>query len=486
MKYRPSKWFLRIVIPAALLAAVVWFGVLPEVEDAWAEPVKGEIVFKEKGGPLERTGGYQVKSVLPPMLRLKEWLGSSMEDLMRWEHNPWKLAGDRPHPASHFLDMLASKDPKEQAKAREIQRLAEEWLKKLMERYPELAVTPHPVPDERNGFLQWLDFSARLKQQVGPHEAASMGLTKPLTDYLAGNAPWDAAAAREWLAANAALMKEVHALAALEESSTEGIPVDRYFFVQARLAKEATDALMLEARVAAENGDVAAAMESMAAVRGLVDIFTEVESPTLLMGTVSILVRLNLEKRFFSDILPALPPGSQDIAAWEALVNPQVDPPAEYARLMRGEWSMAVRQWILPPILDPENPLPVPDGGELIEVFSLPYREISLAYGDARWSDAPPVLSDPDAAATGLSRNSQSMVPNLMGSTEAWRKGMLQSQYTHGLNQAAFSILKGQPLPVDPVWGKPYRWDPSTRTLSMPTGPEFDGLKIDPLVVPRR
>ncbi len=100
-----------------------------------------------------------------------------------------------------------------------------------------------------------------------------------------------------------------------------------------------------------------------------------------------------------------------------------------------------------------------------------------------KWSDKPPVLSDPAEAARGLSLYSQSMVSVLMIGAESWRKGMAHSQHTRGLNQGAFQILKGNMSPVDPVWGKPYRWDPSTRTLSMPDAPEFEGMNIKPVVL---
>ncbi|RYD23006.1 MAG: hypothetical protein EOP88_05935 [Verrucomicrobiaceae bacterium] len=484
MKYRPSKWFLRVVLPVALLAGVLWFGVLPEMEDARALPVKGEIAFREKEVPLKETGTYRSTAVLPPMTRLKQWMDISLNDLMRWEHNPWKRSGNELYPGGHYQEMLGSKDPKERAKAMEIQRLAEAWMKRLMERYPELAVTPRPVPDERNGFLKWLEFSDRRKELAGA-ESSNMGLPKSLTDYLAGNAPWNPAAAREWLAANAGLMAEVRAISALEEASSDGIPVERYGFIHARLAKEAADVLMMEARLAVESGDVASAMESFAAVQGLIHHLSGVESPTLLHGTVSILLQLNLEKRFFSEILPSLQQDNRNLAGWESLVNPQMHSPAEYARLMRGEWSVGVRQWILPAVLDSEDPLAIRDGGDLIDVFSLPYREAVLAYGNAKWSDKQPVLSDPADVARGLTLASQSMVSQLMIGAEAWRKGMAKSQHSRGLNQAAFQILKGNTAPVDPVWGKRYEWDPATRTLSMPASPEFEGMDIKPVVLPK-
>lgn len=40
--------------------------------------------------------------------------------------------------------------------------------------------------------------------------------------------------------------------------------------------------------------------------------------------------------------------------------------------------------------------------------------------------------------------------------------------------------LSGKEMPLDPVSGKPFRWDPATRTLSAP-----EGVKgVDPVHVP--
>jgi hypothetical protein len=145
-----------------------------------------------------------------------------------------------------------------------------------------------------------------------------------------------------------------------------------------------------------------------------------------------------------------------------------------------------IRQWILPAVLDAEDPLVIPDGGNLIDAISLPYRETVLGYENARWGDTPPVLSDSTALTAGLSRASGEMVSKVLIGSESWRKGMEKSQHTHGLHSAAFQILKGNTAPVDPVWGKPYQWDPSTRTLSMPDAPEFGGMDIRPVVLPRK
>ncbi len=67
----------------------------------------------------------------------------------------------------------------------------------------------------------------------------------------------------------------------------------------------------------------------------------------------------------------------------------------------------------------------------------------------------------------------------------AWRKGWDRAQSSFAMTQAAFAIMKGQPIPQDPVYGVDYRWDPATRQLSMPAGEVFDQLEIKPITVPK-
>ena len=54
------------------------------------------------------------------------------------------------------------------------------------------------------------------------------------------------------------------------------------------------------------------------------------------------------------------------------------------------------------------------------------------------------------------------------------------------MTQAAFAIMKGQPIPKDPVYGQDYRWDPVTRLLSAPDTEAFNSLNIKPITVPKR
>jgi HlyD family secretion protein len=65
------------------------------------------------------------------------------------------------------------------------------------------------------------------------------------------------------------------------------------------------------------------------------------------------------------------------------------------------------------------------------------------------------------------------------------RKKAAGAQASTRMTQAAFAILRGEPVPNDPVSGLPYRWDPATRELLMPDTPRYRSFKIKPVKVPK-
>ena len=54
-----------------------------------------------------------------------------------------------------------------------------------------------------------------------------------------------------------------------------------------------------------------------------------------------------------------------------------------------------------------------------------------------------------------------------------------------GKTRAAFAILKGEPVPNDPVHGMPYPWNPTTHELIYPPIPLYEKHNRA-LVVPKR
>ncbi|RYD33337.1 MAG: hypothetical protein EOP87_11175, partial [Verrucomicrobiaceae bacterium] len=448
MKYRPSKWFSGIVLTGGLASLVLWFGILPDLEEVRVMSQPGEIVFPE----VKASGGKGDKRAVAAnfdggnrAVMMGELLDEGWDNLMRWKFNPWRNRKGI-YPGDHLRKLLASDDPADVAKGRDIQRRAEYWMRKLMERYPELAMKPHPVPDERNGFLKWVEFHDRFKNAM-PGKVASFGFSEAFPNNLAEKTPWDPKAASEWMKANSAIMDEIRAMGLLPDASSDGIAVDRYGFIHARLAKECTDALMMEARLAAENGDVAAAMESVRAARGLSGHLGDVESASLLQTTVRILTQLDIEQRVFSEILPALPDGSRDPSAWEAVVRPEIRPPSDFARIMKGEWSVTLREWVLPPILDAEDTMSPPDPGALLDAYTRPFAELVQNAANLKPGEDLPSFCDAPQTA-GLSRTSRQMMEMLFIGSRAWGRGHGRAVSSQGLTQAAFSVMKDGTVPV--------------------------------------
>ena len=481
MKYRPSKSFIVIVLPLAALVISLGFGLLTELKEFEARPIPGEITFTHAKPQVSKNSTVSSQKSVSFGWSM-DWFKEGFENLMSWEYNPWKRNpggfGD------HFFNLCESKDPRDRAKASELRRLAEAWHQKLLLRFPELAVTLRNVPDDRNGFLKWLDLSDKMKGDGGSGQP-SLDFPKELSDYLSQNGTWNSDAAKVWLNQHKTLIDEIRAIGLMPERSVNGIPTERWGFIPARFAKTCGEALIIEARLAAEQGDPAAALESIRAVKGLADHLSEVETPTLLAVTVKILLQLSLEKRVLSDIIPALPAGQIDPAVWENALNPIVAQPAEFARIMKGEWNASSRYYLVPMLLDAEDPKSPPDGGELLDAFSLNYLQIARVHETAVLKDLPTLAMPPAPDTSHLSRASRQAMESISIGSMAWRKGWDRAQSSSALTQAAFAIMKNQPIPQDPVYGQAYRWDPATRQLSMPAGKTFDALDIKPITVPK-
>lgn len=469
------------------LVPVLYFGLLPELDAMANPPQPGRIRFTQERPTLDTVTATTAASTPGRSLRQSslDWFHERFEEFQGWEHNPWRT--ERVTFGRRYFDLLGSKDPRDQALAKELQRLGDALHKKVLARYPELAPAERKVAPERNGFLRWLEFSERIDAdpaRPGTEGAKTLGLPRELSLLLSGDAPWDEAAVRAWLTKERSVIDEVRAIGLLPEQSVAGIDVDRYGFISARLAKEATEALLLEARVAAADGDAAAALESVRAARGLADHLGHVETPTLLAATVQILVNLQTQAYVLSEILPALPAGQRDAAAWESALSPEVSGPAEFARLMHGEWNVTARHYLLPMLSDAADPEYPPDPEALIDYHAGNFVRVI----DANRSTSPadwPAAGWPNIPETGhLSRQSADVMEMLFVGANAWSKGLQRAQSQAALTQAVFTLMKGQPLANDPVYGQPYRWDPATRTLSTPDTPEFQAMGLKPVVVP--
>lgn len=483
LKYRAAKSFVLWMLVLCPLVGALYFGLLPELDALRNPRIPGEIVFKTpRADPAAANPAPRLRS----SSRMSEWFDGRFDDFMTWEHNPWKI--EKSSFGSHYFELLASKDPRDQAKARELRRLAEALHKRVLERYPELAVAMKNVPPEQNGFLKWLELSERIDadpDRPGTPKNKDIGIPQEWIKHLRDKAPWDAAAIKAWLAGEKELLDEVRTIGLLTDQSINGIEVDRYAFLPARLAKSCSEMLLMDARLAAEEGNVEGALASAQAASGLAGHFGNVETPSLLSVTVQILIQLQVQNYTMAHIMPTLPAGRLDPVAWEQAVNPQVHPPAEFARVMRGEWNVTAREYLLPMLSDTADPKYPADPEALIDYHAGGFLEVIGDHDSPSPADWNAINHSGIVADNShLSRDSRELTEMLFVGTQAWSKGMIRAQNQSAMTQAAFAIMQGQPVPNDPIHGLLYRWDPSTRTLSPPDDPAFAEMNLQPLIVP--
>ncbi len=407
-----------------------------------------------------------------------DWFGTGWDTLMHANWNPWKR--EKGEIGSHYEKLRHSKDPADQKKLAEIYKLSEEWYQRLLERYPDMAVTYKDVPDERNGFLKFYDFANRFE-----FRSSTLGLPQELLYYFNSHKQWNPEMAKAYLEKNRAFVDELRSIALLEEQSVKGIDPQYLGFYSVSFLLECSHILEMDARLAAERGDQAAAMESMLVIYRLANHFDQIETPSLLHATGSISLRSRAQEAIFSRILPALPAGSRDLSAWEKMANLNPEPLASYGRIMKGEWHISMRSYALPILSDPEEQSRPSDPDAFIDSQTSFMREIIDANQSTHFKDLALPAPDIHPNSIGLSRKSRKYNEVFTIGSSFWRTGFERKQHTAAMGQAAFAILKGQPVPNDPVYGLPYRWDPSTRKLRAPKSPAFDKMQLSPVTLPK-
>lgn len=483
-KYRPSKRFVWAMLCLAPLTVAFYAGFVPELENLEKAAAPGEIVFSAQRP--DRGATPSRRNARPPVAEAAgsslDWLTQQYENLMAWQHNPWKR--ERQTFGSHYFKLLEARDPATKAKVKELKRLGDALLQRVLERYPELAVASKNVPPERNGFLRWLEFAERFNPDA-KRGVEGLGVPEDIKKHLSGETPWDATSVRAWLQRERANLDEIRAIGLMTEQSITGIDIERWGFMSARLAKDAGDMLLLDARLAAEDGDVARALEAIRAANGLAAHFGNVETPSLLSITVQIVLQLQNQRYALNHIMPALPAGQLDPGEWQAALNPTVMPPSEFARIMCGEWHVSGREFLMPMLANAADPKYPSDPDALIDVNAGYFSQYMDLYASNSPTDWPKITGPGIPAMSHLSRSSRDAIEILFVGAQAWSRGYERAQSAAGMTQAAFAVMQGQPVPNDPVYGQSYGWDPATRTLSPPDSPEFKKMELKPIVVPK-
>jgi hypothetical protein len=216
---------------------------------------------------------------------------------------------------------------------------------------------------------------------------------------------------------------------------------------------------------------------------GLANHLDQIEAPNMMQETVALLLRMRSSRCFFDELLPNLTPSEQDLVAWERVLMGQSLGASEFGRVLRGEWHTGVR-YLLPLSL-PGGEVP-PDLDRLGDVWAdLVARRVQAcesATVGSLWQSIEAIQVNGE----GFSPPSETILKNLNEGSSAWFKGWIRYQLIDAQQSAAFAHLLGEPLPNEPITGKPFVWDEATHSVCFPEDERLKGIEVKPLVLKRQ
>lgn len=404
----------------------------------------------------------------------------------KWKStDPWGTGdGNVASLVTRATDRGSSGPEREERRKRSIDLAAQKWYEELLEKHPEMKPVYRDVPDERNGYLQFLLLAEGSKAPLLPDDLGNM--------ISGASGEWDAGKFEAWKSENQTFFDELLRIAELPERSAKGVAMDRVFGAPARHGSTFGRILSASARVAFEKGDQETALRYLKASTAIGDHVVDTEVPTMLSEVISVGIRTSARELFCKDFLPVLANDPEVLNRWSEAVFRKEEPSAEYARVIHGEWNACMRSFILPALLgDSSSDMAgamddVRDVEGLIESYTRILKNTAAGVrhsGSDRFDVREATAAFPDAVvpvdhvkAGSRKLTAEGMLMSLRSLPEAFGKGATRTTMT----SAAVSILRGEEPPVDPVSGEAFLWDAETRTLRVPGG----GEDSEPIFVP--
>lgn len=354
---------------------------------------------------------------------------------------------------------------------------------RMLAEFPALRAEKHRVADDQNAFLMLFELDAFIKDLDPP-------LSEEFRQLLNGTTPWDADAAKRFLAEQRNLVEWIEKIAALETRSSEDLPASYNGFIGAGSGKIASDTLLLKARLAAEAGDEQGTLRAISAASNIGAHYQRIESPSLLSATIQIVLDLNLKKVALKTLLPALGRDA-NLSLWKSAFAATSYTPSDLAHVMRGEWNTGSDHLVFPLLIADERNRHLSDAEAVARVYSSLYNA---------WVTTLPTLSlaqiesfSPHVETSHLSSEGRKYAEVLVGKEE-WFKGYIRAAVISSQQQAALDLLMLEQDGVtlgaadaarvthDSMTGLPFFFDPAKRELLAP--PDSAMLDVDPLVLP--
>lgn len=358
---------------------------------------------------------------------------------------------------------------------------------RVLARNPDLVPTWKSVPDEKNGFLQWLEFCE--KRSPG-EDVTSVDLTldDELSDMINGLSEWDREMVKKHLDAHSDLLDEVTRIGIIDDQSTSGVAVDRWVWFSANFTKQCADLLCADARVAAEEGDAERAELRINAALGLAKHHSQIETPSLMSETVAILIQISVLGASVEHVIPALDLSPGEIRQWRDTLKPVTN--EDFSEVMRGEFYASTRGMLIPILLSynsRSSEVKISDPEVLCDAFAQNYlhqmSQIRAANPQKLYQNTAGLHED-FTPTSQLSKEAQTVYDDSRLGVSVWGKGFTRAQAIYRYHDAALAIAVGDKPPADLITGKPFLFDPQTRVISFPDDPMLKELAVGPIKVP--
>ncbi|RYD50015.1 MAG: hypothetical protein EOP85_00445 [Verrucomicrobiaceae bacterium] len=470
MNIRPTNrvvWLVIPLVPVAMMCGLMLLTGGPDQVDPATRGAKAPVMKKFS---LSDPRSWDESTV---------WLGDGLDSLMDWKYNPWRRESD--YPGERLEKLRQSDRPEDREEYERLMQQGREWHERILARYPELAdKQDREMSREENGYRQWTELVKRVRDEQGD----SMFSTKISWDMegsLRRGTPLDAKETKAWVDSNRARIDEIRAIGLLPGQSAAGV-TDSDREGSSGFSWQATDALMLDVSASMADGDSTRALESIRALNGLADHQSNIGPATMSNLLVAERMRLQMQSHVMAHIFPTLPEDQR--AAWQEALNPTLQQPADFADALRGEWNLSMRHNLLPLLSDDKDPGTPRDGDHLAEAYTRHMQGLAQEADGMTLRDYAGSFQE-TAPVTSLSKQSNYLAQD-MGMTTEYdvRRSFVVYQEQTGLTQAAFAIMNGQEIPLDPVYGLPYKWDPVKRELRLPDPPGGRKWRIRPMKVP--
>lgn len=359
-------------------------------------------------------------------------------------------------------------DPAQERRRRaSLSLAAQKWYEELLEKYPEMKPTFRDVPDEQNGFLQFLLFAESLKEPKLPEE---------LTAMLRDDSSWEPAKFKAWLAENQDYCDRILHIAELPDHSIKGLDFGR--FAQGRSSRFSSEfgkLLSASARLAFEAGDQESALRYGKASTSLSKHFTDIEVPSMLSEVVAEGLRSVARDSFVENILPSLSENPPALAAWREALFQKQQPASEYARILTGEWNTMARAYVIPilvghPSSKGAEPLVRFDSQAFFEHYTAATQRLASSLSNLGPDRLDLSRSDYEFPDAGIDKSTLEMLQGIAFQNQNIFIGLGANVTRTAMASAAIAIQLGEEPAIDPVSGKPFQWDPISRTLSSPEG----------------